>query len=237
MDPLSDGSFTVVDGRLEIGVPSGAEHFPWDVADVPRVMHPLPDGDLAVEASVGAFPAQWYQGSGLLFEQDSDNFVTFEVYHDGDDPALHASSTADGSTVTELDVEIPDGGSIALRVSRKGELWVCEFSFDDGAIWYVAGAFHHELEFTRAGLYAGNGEDENSPAHTAAFEDISNSYTPASSGPGGPGDPGSTAVSEFVYTAGGDRLIPIGGASMEGCLVSDFDQSGMSGTRGLQGGR
>jgi regulation of enolase protein 1 (concanavalin A-like superfamily) len=201
VDPVGDGTVTLVgagtgDARLELSVPGGVSHDPWNTNRSLRVMRSSADTDFTAVLKLESVPTQKYQIQGLLVQQDSDDWVRFNTHHDGSALRVYAASTAAGASTTRVNRAAPAGGAPYLRVARQGDTWTLATSADGGA-WTTAGSFTLALDVTAVGPFAGNSNPStaSTPAHTAVVD-----YLFEASAPIVPEDGGGQAGSHTLTT-------------------------------------
>ena len=87
-DPAGDGTVAMTgagsgDARLELSVPGGAAHEPWNANGALQAMRPAANTDFTAEAKFQSVPTQRYQLQGILVQQDADDWLRFEIHHNG----------------------------------------------------------------------------------------------------------------------------------------------------------
>lgn len=173
VNPVGDGYAAITgvgqDAHLELNVPSGPSHDPWDYNESVRVMQPAADTDFDVTVKFDSIPSLALQMQGLIVEQDSANWIRFGNYSDGEYLILFAAITTQNSSQDVLTEYVTvSGSSIYLRVQRSGDNWSYSYS-EDGVIWTLAGSFQVPLTVTKIGIYGANHGDP-SPAYTARVD-------------------------------------------------------------------
>jgi hypothetical protein len=201
IDPLADGAVTVVDDRLQIGVPGGARHNPGVPNDAPRVLQQVPDDDLDLVVKFDSVPSQAWQMQGVLVEESASRYVRLELHHNGTSLRAYGATIFDGAVTQRFDTQIPaPEGSAWLRMERAGATWTLRFSFD-GQCWAEAGSFSQALAVTAAGVFAGNwgSPAAAAPAFTAHVDLVENQAAPLDQGPAEdpPPDPGPFESDDF----------------------------------------
>jgi regulation of enolase protein 1 (concanavalin A-like superfamily) len=184
VNPLGDGSVRLTgagtaDAHLELRVPEGPTHDPWQINRSVRVMQPAANTDLEFEARFLSEPSLRFQLQGLLVEQDEDHWLRFDAYHDGTALRLFSGSTIGGSSSMRISVVIASGEAAYLRVRRVGNSWTMEHSVD-GVSWSVAGSYSQALTVSSAGVFAANhiqGGGE-APAFTGIVDYFFDTATP-----------------------------------------------------------
>jgi regulation of enolase protein 1 (concanavalin A-like superfamily) len=169
IDPLGDGSvgFTgpgSADARLALAVPGPAAHDALVPNNTLRVMQPLRPGDFEAEAKFDAAPTARFQQQGILVEQDADDWLRADYYHDGTQLKLYVATFAAGVRSVRADVGVPGpaAGSLWLRVARVGTGWTVSTSAD-GSTWTQRASFSSPLAPSSIGVFAGNAPQGSAP--------------------------------------------------------------------------
>ncbi|WP_425053528.1 cadherin-like domain-containing protein [Psychromarinibacter sp. S121] len=208
------------DAFLSLITPDG-NHDVWGTNNSARVMQSIPDEDFAVEARFLSMPSQQYQMQGFIVEQDAQNWLRFDVYHDGSRLYAFGASTVNGVSSSEFQVTVPGNSAPFLRLARVGDQWTFEYSAD-GSNWTTGGTFSHGLEVTSAGVFAGNvGDAQGFTAHvdyvefdSAPLVDEDADYEPVNTAP--------EASDDTFYTEQDTPLI----LSAANLLANDDDLNG-----------
>ena len=225
-NPLDDGWVAMTgagtgDAKLELSVPEGPSHDPYNTNLAVSVMQPCADMDFDVEVKFDSEPAIKFQLQGIMVEQDADNWLRLDVHHSGTDLLIYAGRTTGGTTQTVINNSIASGSAGYLRLLRAGNQWTFYYS-SDGAIWNEATSFTQPLNVSAIGPFVANhtGDGGLSPAYTAVVD-----YFFDRSAPIVPEDGGAPAdvIEPFIHTAsrsaGGDELI-VSWYTDEPCLGS-----------------
>ena len=161
----ADGSHAV------ISVPGGTAHDLWTTGNfAPRLMQPMTDSDIVIEAKFDSGFAAAFQMQGIQFQQDSSNYLRFETYYDGLAVHVYVASFIQNIPTQRLDLPIGNSGSqIWLRVIRQGAAWSVNWS-RDGTNFANATTFSYALTATRVGVHAGNDAVGVPPAFTARID-------------------------------------------------------------------
>lgn len=199
VDPLGDGTVTTSgqgtsDATLDLTVPAGTSHNPWDDNRALRVMQPVSNGDFEVEAKFASVPTQKFQMQGLMVAQDDDDWLRFELYHSGSGLVAFAAATTAGSSKTKLTAAAAATGDVWMRVRRVGTTWTLSWS-DNGTSWVTAGSFTSSLVPSSVGPHAANHAPN--PAFTAIVD-----YVFDTSAPIVPEDPAVATHTLVTNTAG-----------------------------------
>jgi regulation of enolase protein 1 (concanavalin A-like superfamily) len=187
---------------LQLTLPAGTPHDAWgpgNVNEAVRVMRPSENVDFEIEAKFDAEPTDGYNDQGVLVEQDSDNWLRFDIYHNGSTlKAFMGSITTDSGSTIYLNSAIPAGSATFIRVRRTGDQWTM-FHSGDGSSWTDAGGFTLPLIARSVGVYAANPID--ALAFTSEVDYVFNTQFPIvpeddRSGPPAPSDLTATAVGD-----------------------------------------
>jgi len=160
-DPLGDADLQMVgthtaDAWVSITVPAGVSHRVWSGGnDSPRIMQAANNANFELEARFESVMSEQYQLQGVFIEQDSENLIRFEFYHDGISTHVFASTYIGLTGTTRINDEIPDGVPLFMRVARQGNQWTQSYSYD-GDAWTTAVSFSHVMTVTAVGPYVGN---------------------------------------------------------------------------------
>ncbi|MBW3547778.1 MAG: DUF1349 domain-containing protein, partial [Actinobacteria bacterium] len=183
VDPVGDGTVAITgtevgDGHLELSVPAGTSHDAWKTNRSLRAMQAAADEDFEVEARFDSLPSARYQMQGVLVEQDADDWLRFDFFHDGKSLRAFAAKTVAGSSTALINVSVPSGSPLYLRVARQGGQWTMSYSYD-GSAWTTAGSFSHALAVSAIGPFVGNaGSSGTQPAFTASVDYFFNTASP-----------------------------------------------------------
>ncbi|WP_200906179.1 glycosyl hydrolase family 28-related protein, partial [Limnoraphis robusta] len=182
IDPVGNSSYSLSgtntkDAYLNLSVPSGSSHDIWNnTLTAARVMQPATNTDFELEVKFASEPAQRYQIQGILVEQNANNWLRFDTFHDGSQLFVFAAATINGSSQEKMLAEIDSGEASHLRVNRQGSTWTLEYSAD-GQTWASAGSFTQALNVTSVGTFAGNAGNNN-PAFTSQVDYFFNTAAP-----------------------------------------------------------
>lgn len=191
-DPIGDGTVTLTgvgtaNAYLELSVPAGTRHDPYGTNEALRVVQSVADADFQVEARFDSAVDSSFQMQGIVVQQDANDFLRFDVYHNGSDTKLFAATFVNGSANILGNISIADGAPIYLSVTRTGDVWSLQYSYD-GAAWGELANFNHVMTVNQVGPFAGNSGAN--PAFTAQVDYFFNTATPIVPEDGGtPGTP------------------------------------------------
>ncbi|MBF2001378.1 MAG: DUF4347 domain-containing protein, partial [Synechococcales cyanobacterium M58_A2018_015] len=215
VNPLNDGSYRLVgagsgDAYLELVAPAGSSHDLWNNSNRSvRVMQATSNTDFGLEAKFASQPTQRFQMQGILVEQDVNNWIRFDTYHDGASLYIFAATTVNGASTVRLNTAIAPGSAPYLRVNRQGNQWTLQYS-GNGSNWTTAGSFTHTLNATAVGTFAANHATSGSPpAFTSKVDYFFNTASPISPEDGNaggnppPNQPPSASDDNASVTQGG----------------------------------
>jgi hypothetical protein len=111
--------------------------------------------DLTIDARWQSEPTGGFNDQGILIEQDTDNWLRFDVFHTGASLRAFMGKTIGGNHTTLLNANIFVGSARSMRVSRAGNTWTMALS-DDGVAFTQVGQFTQVLGVTKAGVFAAN---------------------------------------------------------------------------------
>lgn len=176
-DPKGDSTVTVNGQQALISVPANSSHDLFrDANNAPRIVQDVPNEDFIVEAKFESKMTERFQTQGIIVEQDANNYMRMEFFHDGTNTRVFAAYLQNNSLTADsnITVTVPAEGDLYMRVGRSGNTWTQEYSFD-GLVWMTNATFDHTLTVARAGVYGGNvdptaGEPDTAPAYTAIID-------------------------------------------------------------------
>lgn len=182
-DPKGDSTIALNGQQLVISVPANSDHDLFDNKNfAPRILQATPNEDFVLEAKFDSIVAQRFQIQGIIVEQDTDNYIRMEFYHNGTSVHVFAAYMADGVIADNANtaITVPAGAALYMQVGRAGNTWSQYYSVD-GENWIENAEFNHELTVVSAGVYGGNvdpdtrDEEDTSPAFTALVDYFFNS--------------------------------------------------------------
>jgi hypothetical protein len=136
------------------------------------VLQDADDDDFEIEAKFDSPVTQQIQIQGLLAQQDEDDFVRFEIQHDGSTATLFVGTLTSGTTGGNTAfLPLTVSGPIWLRMRRTGDTWTFSYSLN-GVTFDSFTSFTHALTVTQVGLHVGNHgwPESSSPAFTALVD-------------------------------------------------------------------
>lgn len=177
VDPVGNSFYTMTGYQAAISVPAGSSHDIWIGGNnSARLMQPAQDDDFEIETKIDSNVDTFAQLQGFIVEQNTQNFLRFDVFHDQNNTRLFAASFNNNVPFEQGSMVINDiTESIYLRVTREGNTWTQSYSYD-GTTWLLGNSFDYTLPVTAVGLFAGNAAAN--PAHTAAFDYFLNNAAP-----------------------------------------------------------
>lgn len=181
VDHLGDGTVTLTgagtpDARLELAVPAGESHDPWHTNRSLRVVRHAADTDFTAIVKFDGQPTQQYQTQGVLVQQDADNWLRFDVHHNGTRLRAFAASTAEATTTPRLQENTQAGATHWIRIARADDTWTLATS-TNGEVWSTTGAFTHALDVTAVGPFVANAGNP-APAFTALVDYVFEASAP-----------------------------------------------------------
>lgn len=188
INPLGDGTLTMLGGQVALAVPQGQPHDVWTGIMAPRIMQWANDSDFEIEVKFDSAVTQKFQMQGLIVEADEGNFLRFDFHHDGSNVKILAASFLSGAGTVLYNQPIAGGAPLYMRVKRTGNQWTQHYS-TDGKIWNAAAGFTHVLRVKKVGIFAGNQRPDATnpaPAFTAVIDYFVNMAAPLL--PGGEGN-------------------------------------------------
>jgi PKD repeat protein len=180
-NPVGDGDYELVgagteNAHLRLSVPAGANHDVWTGGNrAVRVMQPAANDDFGIEVKFESQPTQRFQMQGLLVEQDPQNFLRLDFHSDGSALRLFAARFVGGVPTTLRNQTIAAAPVLYLRLTRQGDTWMPQYSYD-GSSWVDVSGFTHALAVTSVGVFAGNAGGN--PAFTAVVDYFFNTASP-----------------------------------------------------------
>jgi hypothetical protein len=173
-NPLGDGIVTMNGTAATLNVPQGTTHDLYTSGDnALRIMQPVGNSNFSVDVRFQSVPEIGNQDEGILVEQDSGDFLRFDVLFNGTvGPELFAAGIT-GSTATNFvgtQISLPNG-PLVLRLARSGNVWTPSWSAD-GVHFTTVSSFTFDLNVARVGPYAGTYASTafNSPSFTAIVD-------------------------------------------------------------------
>ena len=140
---------------LEFDTNSGVAIDAFGTLDLPYLGQPMADGDFEIVTKVQELPLTDL-GSGTLFIEDADNWISFELYHNGSELRATSVWTQAGNGLVAFDTSAGiASGSAWLAVERVGDVWNFKVS-TDGISYTVVRTLNLTLDQNEFGLYGSN---------------------------------------------------------------------------------
>jgi hypothetical protein len=184
IDPLGDGTVSLGtapdgSGTLDLSIPAGTPHEPWTVNQSLQVVQAVDDEDTGVAVKFLSTPTARFQSQGLLFQEDPDTYLRFDLHSNGSTLRAYAARIDDGTATTLRNVAIPSGSALHLRVARAGDTWTMDTSLD-GISWTTRLETDQGLTLDRVAVFAGSaaGSGGTAPAFTARVDHVQNVASP-----------------------------------------------------------
>jgi Chitobiase/beta-hexosaminidase C-terminal domain/FG-GAP-like repeat len=183
-NPLGDGIVSMNGSGVTLNVPAGSDHDLWTSGDnALRIVQSIANMDFSVDVRFQSAVEIGNQDEGILVEQDSSDFLRFDVdYMASVGPVLFAAGLngSNATTFFNTPISLPKG-PVVLRLARSGNLWTASWS-TDGTNFAVAGTFTFGLNVADVGPYAGtvNTTTGNTLAFTATVDYFFNTANPIS---------------------------------------------------------
>jgi hypothetical protein len=180
VNPLGDGVVTVTGTELQLAVPAGISHDIWaDGNKSLRVMQPTQNLPFEIITKFDSMVTQRYQMQGILVEENDNNYLRFEVHHDGFGVRLYVASFTTGTPKVIMRGNYLPTTPPYIRVTRVDGQWSYSYS-SNGTVWTPVGSFTRSMNVTKTGVYAGNHAfpAQPVPAHTTVVDYFFNSVSP-----------------------------------------------------------
>ncbi len=177
--PLGGSSFSYTGTAAALNAPGGGgEYQPWVLGNhAPTLSQSVTDaGDFDLVAAFDSTPAARFQLQGIIIADASNNFLRFDVHHDGTGMRCFGGepSSADSADHVAFDVSISTGKAAFLRVVRTGntfEAFVSETGV--GGTYTSCGSLTRAMTITDVGVFGGNARPasgEAVPAYSALVD-------------------------------------------------------------------
>jgi len=171
VDPRGDSQLTMTGTAARISGPAGTSHDLWKGQNAaPRIMQLASDTDFEIEVKFKTGLSGGNEMQGVLVEADSQNYIRFDFYSNGNGTRIFAASFLAGTPSVRKNSVIsgvPSPSPLYLRVKRSGNQWSQSYSLD-GSNWVSAVSFSHALTVRRVGAFAGNAV--NNPAFASEID-------------------------------------------------------------------
>ena len=114
VNPLGDGSFAMTGGGMSINVPPRTNHDIEVPIEAPRLMADFNNVNFTIETKFNSLVTLGYQMQGLLIQQDLNNFIRFDVAHNGSNVYLYAAYFS-GGTKTDKQYDHTTGSVVLFE--------------------------------------------------------------------------------------------------------------------------
>jgi regulation of enolase protein 1 (concanavalin A-like superfamily) len=169
IEPL--GTYVAMTGTQAVmDIPAGAAHGLGPEGNFScRLMQEAANTDFEVEAKFQSIVSDKYEFQGILVEQDSENYVRFEFFSDGNGTRVHAGTMTDLMYDSQFNQSVAgETQPLYMRVKRVCDTWTFFYSFD-ASEWTIAINFVHTMAVSNVGVHGGN-TGSSPPAHTVAVD-------------------------------------------------------------------
>ncbi|MEZ4515546.1 MAG: DUF1349 domain-containing protein [Chloroflexota bacterium] len=205
-NPLGDANLSMTGSQVQIVVPQGQSHDYWTSGtDAPRIMQPVENKDFQFVTKFESALSAKTQMQGVIVEQDANNWLRFNIGHNGNSYEIVSAVATNGSLV-----EGPDKTDVALtppmylRVTRAGDVWTLEYS-SDGQSWTIAETYTQVLTASSVGVFAGNaGKNNSAPLTTVLVDYFFNTAQPID-----PEDAGAISLQVNQQGSGSVSIVPL----------------------------
>jgi len=201
-NPVGDGTVTVNGDHLLMSIPGGVDHDVWSAGNRSlNVMQTIGNSDFQVVTKFDSPPASSTQDEGILVEQDSTNFIRFDIHRDCTYTRIFAATFINGQPTTRYSVALDSSarpvasttnraGTMSplwMRIQRTGNTWTQSWSLD-GTTFTSASSFTFAMTANKIGPFAGNCCGASTPAFTASVDYFFNALSPIVPEDGGAAD-------------------------------------------------
>ncbi|MBD5781196.1 DUF1349 domain-containing protein [Pelagicoccus sp. NFK12] len=202
VDPQGDSSYSLEGGELIISLPGGSDHDVWIGGNrSARMLQRIDNTDFSFYTKFGTTPSEKFQSQGILVEQDSGNFIRYDIYSNGKGVFIFGAFFSNGIPDILFNTRIGESTAYFMRVSRERDVFTLEYSFD-GFNWIQGISFKQRLDVENIGIYAGNASGRNSPAFTMSADYVFNTEFPiVPEDEGGPNATPTVTIAEPAHGA------------------------------------
>ncbi len=184
VNPLGDGVASTANtntpnASVNISVAAGISHDLWTTGiQTPRIVQQVNNADFETEVKFFSGVGQRFQLQGILVQQDSNDFLRFELNSDGSATKVFAGKVENGVGTVFANTTVGANNTTPLwmRVKREGDTWLLTYS-NNGTVWTTATSFVHPIVSNTLGLYSGN-PGVPPPAHTSSIDYFFNLASP-----------------------------------------------------------
>ncbi|HEC11494.1 MAG TPA: hypothetical protein ENI86_18300, partial [Acidimicrobiales bacterium] len=177
--PLGGSSFSYTGTAAALNAPGGAgEYEPWvDGNHAPTLSQAVTDaGDLDLVAAFDSTPVERFQLQGIIISDASNNFLRFDVHHDGTQMRCLGGEPTSSNSADHVafDVAVSTGSAAFLRVVRTGNTFEAFVSETGLAGSYTScGSLTKAMTITNVGVFGGNARPASGqavPAYSALVD-------------------------------------------------------------------
>ncbi|MFK8023548.1 MAG: chitobiase/beta-hexosaminidase C-terminal domain-containing protein [Ilumatobacter sp.] len=171
VDNVGDTSLASTGAELVIDLPAGVNHSTWTgVDEAPRLVQPIGDNDLDIVVKFESLPVERWQGQGLIFLEDDQNWLRARVDHDGTFARFVVHKMVDGQASQVAVKRLPGVATRFVRAIRTGDVWKLQRSYN-GTRWFgFRNDFTVPLDLTQAGITVSNSHEDTVPAFSAIVD-------------------------------------------------------------------
>ncbi len=228
VNPSGDAVLTMNGTAATLSIPWGSNHESGTTGNAAvRLMQNVSNSDFQVQVRFQSTVAIGDQDEGILVQQDTNNFLRFDVLNDGTAVRLFATGVSSGNATVFVNsvINVPRA-PIWLELQRTGNNWVGKWSLD-GVNFAVGTTFSYSMNVSSLGPYAGNFNTTASkaPAFTAIIDYFFNVASPVSNQDGpapfqaitvDPNPPGPLVEKALADIQGTGHLNPVAGFEAPG---------------------
>jgi hypothetical protein len=159
VNPFGDGQLAMTGTQVSLQIPAGTPHDAWTGANnTVRLMQPIQDSDFELEAKFSGPMTTEFQISGILVEQDAQNYVRFDFNSDGVNTRVFAATIIANvaTAVTGFSDVIGSNGIVPLymKVVKVRNNFQLYYSLD-GNTWTLETDFSAPILPASVGVFAG----------------------------------------------------------------------------------
>jgi regulation of enolase protein 1 (concanavalin A-like superfamily) len=184
VNPVGDGTLQMTGTHAILSVPANTAHDVWTTGNMSaRLMQTIANVDFQVLAKFDSTFSAAFQTNGLIAEQDSSNYLRFDVYFDGSSTHIFSATFVGGAASVKTDTIVAAGTPLWLQLTRAGNAWTGRYS-TDGTNFTTAVTHTQAYTIARIGPFAGN-SGSTPPAFSAPVDYFFNTASPISPQDGG----------------------------------------------------
>ena len=157
VDPVGDAVLLMTGTNAVVSLPGGVRHhFSSGGNYACRLMQYAANGDMEIEVKFDSKGSRTFQGQGLLFQQDDDTYLRFDIIFTSGSIRVYAAYFDGGVPTVKRDLTVPAAPPY-LKVTRTGNTWTYKYSYD-GSIssWQPVVTFPQALAVTEVGVFFNN---------------------------------------------------------------------------------